>query len=229
MLVAALNQSDFLELPYPDGPPPLTPSPTIERATPTAQATTTISGTSFADTFDDPKLSRFVSGEDESVRYAFVDGRYRIEAKKPELLVWNRAEGVYGTMRFEMELIFPPATPLSAGGVIFHMQDGENFYLFSLSSDGFYSLELYENNRATTLIDWTETEYLGAKGRSNRLRIETDDEEIGIYLNGKRLELTSDNTFTTGEIALAVASFSEGGAAVHFDNVRVTTDVAAPQ
>jgi hypothetical protein len=240
LFVVALQNSDMLDLPYPDGPPPITPSPTVEqtRATPEASSinvqqaaspAATSPGTSFADTFDAAARSRFLVREDEQVRYAFIDERYLIEVKKPDTLVWSRAEGVYTALRIEVELVFVANAPLSAGGVMFHMQDGENFYLLSLASNGFYALDLYQNNRVTNLIDWTETKKLALAGKPNRLRLETADERIAIYLNGERLELTSDATFAKGELALAATSFAEAGAEVRFDNLRVTIDVTAPQ
>jgi hypothetical protein len=227
-----------LSIPYPDGPPPATATAAAQTATAAAQndqpapsgpQAGASSGSSAGDTllsedFDRPNSSDFVVDEDEDLRYSFDEGGYLIEVKTEDMLVWSLAEGQYSDATTEVEVTFLDDTPVSAGGLLFHYQDQDNFYLFSVTNEGLYSLELVEDNEWNTLIDWTETEALAPTGEANRLRVEASGDQIGLYLNGQRLDLTSDGTFTDGEIALAATSFDDGGAQARFDNLVVTSD-----
>ena len=220
-----------LDIPYPDGPPPATatalsnqPTPSNLLAGPSNGAS--VSGMPLTENFDRPERSTFVVDENEDMRYAFDTGGYLIEIKATDTLVWSLAEGQYSDVTTEVEVSFLKDTPLSAGGLVFYYQDERNFYLFSVTSEGLYSLELVENNEWITLIDWTETDGLVPTGQANRLRLEANGDQIALFLNGTRLELTSDGTFTKGEIGLAATSFDNGGVQARFDNLMVISGSA---
>ncbi|GAB4430779.1 MAG: hypothetical protein OHK0015_16350 [Chloroflexi bacterium OHK40] len=172
------------------------------------------------DDFDDPVASGLGEEEDESLRYAYEDGAYVIEVKEPETIVWARVEGSYTDIAIEVDAETPPGAEIAAAGVIFHYQDADNFYLFSVSNDRFYTLEILLDNEWTTLVDWTESDLINED--RNRLRIETRGDQIALFVNGELLETTVDGTFTEGEVGLAVSSFDQGGGLVRFDNLEIT-------
>ena len=45
--------------------------------------------------------------------------------------------------------------PASAAGLIFHYQDDKNFYIYSVDGEGRYELDVYKDDKPTTLIEWT--------------------------------------------------------------------------
>jgi hypothetical protein len=107
--------------------------------------------------FDDPDSSALSNAEDSFARYAFVDGAYQMQVKQPERLAWSIVGGPYGDLRVSVESKITPDDPVAAIGLIFHYQDENNFYLYSITNDGFYALELLMNNQWITLIDWTRS------------------------------------------------------------------------
>ena len=171
------------------------------------------------DDFDNPTTSSLGVRNDSSSSYSFEQGSYVIEVKEPELLVWALIEGNYRDVVIETSYSTPLNAPNLAAGLIFHYQDEDNFYLFSVSNDGYYALELLENNQWITLIDWTQHNAIAAE--SNRLRVELSGDQITLFVNDRRLEQTRDPTFTRGEVGLAVTSFDEGGAVVRYDEIIV--------
>ncbi|WP_322512458.1 zinc-ribbon domain-containing protein [Chloroflexus sp.] len=173
----------------------------------------------FRDEFEDPAASDLGEDEDASTRYAYEQGRYVIEVKEPETLAWALVEGNYRNVIIETSYSIPRDSPGGAAGLIFHYQDADNFYLFSVSNDGYYALELLEDNQWVTLIDWTQHEAISSE--SNRMRVELRGDEITLYVNDRRLEQTRDPTFTRGEVGLAVTSFDESGTIVRFDEITI--------
>ncbi|ACL24581.1 zinc ribbon domain-containing protein [Chloroflexus aggregans] len=174
----------------------------------------------FQDKFDNPASSALLTNEDNDVRYAYEQGRYVIEVKQPELLVWSLIDGTYRNVTIEASYIMPGNMPNVAAGLIFHYQDEDNFYLFSVSNDGYYALELLQNNQWTTLIDWTKHQAINPE--RNRIRVELRNDEIVLYVNDKQIDKTRDPTFTDGNVALAVTSFDKGGGTVEFEEITIS-------
>ena len=171
------------------------------------------------DNFENAAASGLGTEEDDSSRYAYEDGAYVIEVKEAEKIVWAQVDGTYTNARFAVDTEIPPGADVAAAGLIFHYQDADNFYLFSVSNDGYYALEVLEGNEWTVLIDWTQSDAVDAV--RNRMRVETKGDSITLYVNDELLETTSDGTFTQGEAALAVSSLKESTAEVRFDNLLI--------
>ena len=171
------------------------------------------------DNFENADTSGLGIDEDASSRYAYEGGAYVIEVKEAEKIVWAQVDGTYSNARFAVDTEIPPGADVAAAGLIFHYQDADNFYLFSVSNDGYYALEVLEGNEWTVLIDWTQSDAVDAV--RNRMQVETKGDSITLYVNDELLETTSDGTFTQGEAALAVSSLGASTAEVHFDNLLI--------
>lgn len=118
-----------------------------------------------------------------------------------------------------MESRITPADPVAAVGLIFHYQDENNFYLYSITNDGFYALELLMNNQWITLIDWTPSELIDPN--NNLLSIATSGDRIHLYVNGSLLETTRDDSFTVGSVGIGLTSLDAVPATVNFDNLLI--------
>ncbi len=173
----------------------------------------------FRDDFEDPQVSDLGESEDSSSRYAYEQGSYIIEVKQAETLVWALVEGTYRDVVIETSYSVPANSADVAAGLIFHYQDPKNFYLFSVSNDGYYALELLKDDQWVTLIDWTKHNVINAA--KNRLRVVLNGDEITLFVNDRQLEKTRDPTFTSGEVGLAVTSFAEPGAIVSYSEITI--------
>ncbi len=173
----------------------------------------------FRDDFEDPQASDLGESEDRSSRYAYEQGGYVIEVKESETLAWALVEGTYRDVVIETSYSVPQNSAEVAAGLIFHYQDSNNFYLFSVSNDGYYALELLKDDRWVTLIDWTKHNVINAA--KNRIRVVLNRDEITLFINDRQVEKTRDPTFTSGEIGLAVTSFDKAGAIVRYDEITI--------
>ncbi len=200
--------------------PPVTVVATaVVPAATTAPPPVTAGDLLLSETFDDPAASVFGVEETDSSRFAFEEGGYLIEVREPEYIVWWQADNSYRDIVITTDTVFPPATQLAAVALIFHYQDADNFYLFSVSNDGYYALEMKLDGEWDVLIDWTESPEIDAV--RNALRVETRDEQIALHVNDVLLEETIDATFVSGEVGLAAVSFAETPAIVRFDNLVI--------
>jgi hypothetical protein len=205
----------------PDLPTPLSVI-TVEPPTTTPiPASETASGVLLYDDFSNPRRSTLTEDEDETSRSAFVQGSYVIEVKESNTLAWALTNGSYQQdMAIEADSAAVSGPTVAAAGLIFHYQDSRNFYLFSVSSDGYYALEVLKNDSWQTLIDWTQSDVITAT--HNTLRVETKGSRITLKANGKLLEATQDDTLSGGDAGLAVSSFEASKVAIRFDNLLIT-------
>jgi len=176
--------------------------------------------------------SRMIVTEDESVRYAFEEGRYLITVKPADQISWSLAEGTYtDNLAIQVITTVESDPEQAASGIMFHYQDEANFYLYTVSGNGFYSLELLENNQWITLIDWTPSEAIAVGSASgmaptNMLRVEVAGNRIALFVNNIRLEETIDSTFTGGEVGLVTSTFDLGDGRVAFRDLLITQPAA---
>lgn len=171
------------------------------------------------DDFSDPATSDLDVSEDETSRSAYEDGSYLLEVKEPETLVWSIVGGPYEDVSIEVEAAPGPGAAIVSAGLVFHYQDSENFYLYSVSTDGYYALELLQDGEWITLVDPTLSDEVTSEG--NLLRVVTSGDQIALYVNDVLLEETSDGTFTSGDAGVAVSTFEESPGTVQFDNLVV--------
>jgi hypothetical protein len=181
------------------------------------------------DRFDSPEDSSLQVGSDGERVYAFEDGAYAINVLVPRLIAWSGFEREFSDVYVEVESTLVEGPESAAASLIFRSQglsdqDNGNFYVYNVTSDGRYNLELMRNNALETLIDWTPSAEINPRGEANTLGLQLQGDRISLYVNNVLLEEYSDATFTDGKIALAVNTFDEGGAKVLFDNFVVEAE-----
>lgn len=173
----------------------------------------------YRQTFDKAS-SDFDEDETDNATYKFVDGVYSVSAKKPNLIVWQKIKGDYGNAAISLDTTINGPSE-SAAGLLFRYQDDKNFYLFTVTGDGRYGLDMYKDDKLTTLIDWTELSAINAAGELNSLRVETVGDKIRLYANDKLLDEISDDTFKRGKTAIALNTFDDPKLTVAFDNLII--------
>lgn len=178
-----------------------------------------------SDDFSHPSTTVLGLGESAETRYALEDGAYVIEVRSPDQVAWSLLEGDYEDLSIQVETRMRDEVTPTASGIIFRYQDAENFYLFNVSNEGMYNLELVEDNHWTPLIPWTPSEALVQGGSSphpfatNVLRVDLAHDHIALSVNGRELEVTRDGTLLRGSTGLAVNTFDRRGTVVYFDNL----------
>ena len=215
-LLTALNAMGWI------GKPAATPVATPVPPTPAVTPTRTLRPVVFSDDFSDP-ASGWDSGTDEDSEWGYQDGEYRILVKKPKWVVWLKPGTEYelANLSLSVEAHSVAGTDDNEYGVIFRYLDGDNFYMFSISSDGQYHVQMQLNDEWVTLKSWTKSSLINQGQATNLIRVEARGTELQFFVNGELLTIVDDATFASGNVGLVVGTFDEGGVEVRFDSLSV--------
>lgn len=200
---------------------PVSTPASVATATPTAAPTPT-AGMAIREVFDSGAISLLPIGDTANAGLVIADGRYQIGLQLPDTLVMSAFGGVYTDVAAEAELRFVEPGETTTAGLLFRLADEQNFYAYSLSSDGFYALEVCQSGVWRQLIAWTPWPTIDARGGGNRMRVVVQGDQISLFLNNDLLAQTVDSTFSAGRLALNANTYAASGARVTFDNLIVT-------
>lgn len=205
-----------------------TPPAAIATAAPTAVPTPTLMPPLY-ETFNSATEQAIRAGSVANARFAVENGRYTVTVSDTNTLVWSSVGGVFADGGAEAEIFFAAGTPTTAAGLLFRLQDERNFYMASLSSDGFYALDARENGNWRSIIEWTRWSTIDTRGKANRFRVQAAGNSISLLLNGVLLAQTVDSAFASGSVALAVNTYENANVSVQFDAVKLEPVAPAAQ
>lgn len=155
-----------------------------------------------------------------------TDEVLRLTTAQPGQIWWTNPGRAFDDVIVSANMAHISGPEDNAYGVICRYQSPENFYVFLISSDGYYAIGKYQsgNSQITYLNEggqYVESEAINQGHAANSLRASCVGNELAMEVNGVPLESVNDPTFVTGDIGLAASSFQPGTLVVEFDNVRV--------
>jgi hypothetical protein len=142
----------------------------------------------------------------------------------------------------------PVEGPLNNGyGVVFRLRDPKNFYMFLISSDGYYQVQQQVDGVTEIISDWIPSDLVKqGLAVTNQLRVVAQGANFQFHINGELVELCipdnpeakstyfdgecldgqmvetlTDPAFTVGRFGVIAESFDEIGVVVDFDNLIV--------
>jgi hypothetical protein len=141
----------------------------------------------------------------------------------------------------------PIAGPLDNGyGVIFRLQDAQNYYWFMISSDGYYQVLRSVDGEQKELSTWIDStlinqgleaeNWLRVVGQGDQFEFFINDEQVTLCIpddpagestfvadcvDGQMLDTLVDDSISTGQLGVVARSFNDPGVEVKFDNVLV--------
>lgn len=157
-----------------------------------------------------------------------ADGVLTIRIEEDDLIRWSTLDANYGDFYLEVDTAHVAGPLDNLFGVLFRMEDAENFYLFMISSDGAFSLGKYVDDEWLSLVEWEPTDAIetGAGGE-NRLGLLAAGNEMALYVNNEELTRVQDDSFAAGGIALTAGTNAQGGVEIAFDNLWLWTKAGA--
>jgi hypothetical protein len=178
----------------------------------------------YEEVFDGSSGGWDVYTKDDS-QAGYAEGEYRLGAYCDNCVVWgNPLDGALFTSFVAEVDARQVAGPLdnNLGLLIRYQADGENFYWFQVSGDGYYSVDMLLADEWITLVAWQPSKAIhqGLEA-SNHLQVVCDGDRFSFYVNDNHLVDVTDGTFRSGAIGLAAGTFDEPGVVVHFDNLKM--------
>ncbi|GIK40655.1 MAG: hypothetical protein BroJett011_44880 [Chloroflexota bacterium] len=189
----------------------------------------TFAGEVFADNFSDP-VGGLINDEVEQAwgrGYYNSSGQYVFEMKPAPGAIYD----YYPEQDLPADFLLQTTASYTgaldnAYGLIFRVQpgqEGDDFYAFRISGDGFYTVEKTEGNKMLPLIDWTASSLIDPdEGGANLLTVEGQGDTYRFYINGQQVDSVSDATYSGGTFGLMVDNFDGTNPATFtFDDLKM--------
>jgi hypothetical protein len=191
------------------------------------------SATALAGTVEDYELtyeddfSNPSSGWDDAFdRYTtkqYGNNKYYIEITTSNLVAWGLANRNVADFRLEVDAAQEAGPNNNGYGVLFRLQDRDNFYRFDVSGDGFFLLSKFNSGEWVTLVPWTASSAINVGQAANRLAVEAIGSQIRVYANDSLLAEVEDDTITEGNFGFFASTFSEPNLTISFDDISLWT------
>lgn len=180
-------------------------------------------GTLFHDDFSDPTSGwARISGQGGAMDYD--NGMYRMVVTAQNYNLWSFSGHAYQDVRVEADATRMAGPAENLLGLICRSRDADNFYLFIISSDGYYALGKIKNGTISLLgqeMMAHSTAIIQGDG-PNHLRFDCVGQTLTGYVNGQAVAITNDADFPSGDAGLIAGTFDQPGVDVAFDNFVVT-------
>jgi len=174
----------------------------------------------YEDDFSNPGTGWLRHSDDQS-EMDYEDGEYRVLGKEPGAhMVWCQEAGQFGDFALEIDARLVSGTEQARYGLVFRLQDLDNFYSFLVSPSGYYLVQAWLNGVWTTMQAKTESAFIEQGNSKNHLEVICKGSQIALAVNGHSLATITDNSLTSGDVGMIVRTPAPN-ADVHFDNIRV--------
>lgn len=184
------------------------------------------SGT-YEDGFVPGQTGNWIFEQDESGSTAIVNEQLVITIAAPNTIQYSTlADKTFGDFALEVDAWQRSGPPESSYGILFRLQDAQQFYRFEITGSGLYMVERRNGNGTWTRLvpDWTlSTAINQGLNVANRLKIIAAGSNLTFYANDILLTQVTDPGFTDGSIALDAGTFGGGNQQVSFDNLSITS------
>jgi hypothetical protein len=211
----------------------ITPSPSATRtptqtATPTSTPTLTPTITRPAsillmDDFSDPN-SGWKAVSDSTVEMGYVDGTYRILVKVPDLY-WTTQSRIYSEVSIDVDTSQTAGSNQNVFGIICRMFDNNNLYIFSITSDGYYSISkrIFGIWQSLGSAQWSFNDnVINTSYSLNHITATCQGDHLKLIVNGYTLMDVEDTDLTDGDIGLFAGAYEEAGVEILFDNFKAS-------
>lgn len=163
---------------------------------------------------------------------AIGSGGLHITSSQPGQIWWTNPGRNFEDVVIQVTTRQTDGPDDNAYGLICRYQSPENFYLFLISSDGYYAIGKYQsgNNQITYLSgegEYQPSDVINQGEATNDIEARCEGDTLSLAVNGIELETVRDGTFVTGDVGMAVSTFEAGVVDIQFDDFMVF-DAAGP-
>jgi hypothetical protein len=176
----------------------------------------------YRDDFSDP-VNGWPQSVSENGTLGYADNTYQMLVQSAGYDLRAVSGQVFGNVRIEVDATRLAGPMDNRFGLICHFQDMNNYYVFIISSDGYYAIGKIRNG-AAILLGQEMMAYSAAilqGSGSNHLRFDCVGDSLTGYVNGQLIAITNDADFSSGDAGLIAGAFDETGVYVSFDNFLV--------
>ena len=153
----------------------------------------------------------------------YANGAYRVLVQSTGYSLWAVSGQSYGDASVQADAARLAGPVSNRFGLICRYQDANNFYMFIISSDGYYAIGKIRNGKASLpgQAMMTYSSFIKQNGAAAHLRFDCVGNTLTGAVNGQPIVLIHDADLADGEAGLIAGTFDEGGADIAFDNFVV--------
>jgi hypothetical protein len=153
----------------------------------------------------------------------YEDGVYRIWVNTTNTDVWANPGLDFTDVRIEVDATKVDGDDNNDYGLVCRYQDGDNYYFFVISSDGYYGIGKVVKGELKLLGSeaMLPNESIHKGNAANHLRADCSGSMLRMYVNGEMIAEQQDGEFASGDVGLLAGSFDAPGTDIHFDNFVV--------
>lgn len=144
---------------------------------------------------------------------SIAEGRYRWEAKvgKAPSIITAWLKG-YPVSDFHLTANCKHIHGRRAGsswGVVFRIQNNQNYYHFRVRDDRFFAFSTNKDNQWLPIVKWTSTNLVKPNG-VNQLEVIGCDAQFTFLINGQIVSEANDDHFSSGQVGLSIEGYNAG-------------------
>ncbi len=186
------------------------------------------SGALFQDAFSD-NGSGWDTYSDEYGSVAYVDDTLAFEVLQEQSII----QSTYPTeefrdVRIAVDVTVDPDIEDPGYAVLCGFRNYDNYYSLGFGKDGFYAITKVKNGETTVLTytenQWIESADIELDKTSYKVEAVCANGDLELLVDGVSIAKVSDSSFPSGDVGLAVLTFTEAHARASFDNFKVTTE-----
>lgn len=177
----------------------------------------------FQDDFSS-KGNEWLQIRDEEGITDFDQNGYRIMVDKTEWIFWSNPGISLTNLKIDVDASKIGGPEENEFGVICRYVDENNFYFFTVTSDGYFSVNkvIAGEYEFIGMDEFGTTDVVQAGNALNHLTVECNGNSLKFWVNGTLLADTTDDSFTVGDVGLIAGTSETVGTDILFDNFVVT-------
>ena len=152
----------------------------------------------------------------------YEDGVYRIRVNQANADVWASPGLDLADARIEVDAIKVGGDRNNRFGILCRVSPGQ-FYIFLVSSDGYYGIGKVIDNQYQLLgsAALLQNEFIPKGSAYLHLRVDCVEDLLRLFVNGEKIAEVRDQDLRSGDIGLAAGAYTANGADILFDNFQV--------
>ncbi len=157
----------------------------------------------------------------------YASNGYRIFVDRANYYLWSNPDKLKSLprdVRIEVDAAKTDGPDANDIGLICRYQDEQNFYFFTVGSDGYFGIHKIKDGDET-LIGSEKLQFDDQKihigSAANHLRVDCNGNKLSLYANDSLLAQVEDGDFAEGTVGLLVGTYETAGADILFDNFVV--------
>ena len=152
----------------------------------------------------------------------FKSGELRIAVDEQNLLVFTIAETEAQDFYAEVDAIHHEGALDNQFGFLFRVEEAANYYLFAASSDGYYTLQMRQDDEWISILDWVESDVIETgEGSVNTLGLLVEGDTFTLLINDTVMDEVTDDRLDGIGLALNAGVFDNPPVDIGFDNFRM--------